>query len=155
MKKTFGMFIVLILLAGVASAKNLSAWLLGDGDSLMARVGYNTTVNTEVGLESCWFKLDDSPQVWGAYGLYKFTDIIQIPNPLPLEWLPKTLNGTPYIGMQVGLNLNSKGTFVGPVAGITIQDILVIEYQYTNFDWQLENSGVDSHKIMMGFLFKF
>lgn len=155
MKKIIVVMFVL-LMAVSAYAKDLNCWVLGDDSSITARLGYSIDPNIEVGVSANWFAVDDAPQVFGAYGLYKWADMVTIDNPIPLDFLPKELHGTPYLGIQAGLNLNNKGTFVGPVAGIIIEKVLVIEYQYkTNFGAQLADSDIERSKVVLGFRFQF
>lgn len=147
-------FALVLSMAGCVEAKNLSAWLLGDTDSLMARVGYNTTTNTEVGLEAAWFELDGTPGNAGIYGIYKWPDLITVPNPLPFDFLPKEVTGKVYGGVQMGIDILNRGTFVGPIAGMIIQDIIIVEYQYISADFKLGQIDGEQ-KIILGMRFEF
>jgi hypothetical protein len=154
MKKWLTTICAIVLMAGVAQAKDFNAWLLGDSDSLTARLGYDITPNVEVGGEVAWLNLDEVPGNAGIYGIYKFPDAVNVPNPLPLEWLPKTLMAMPYLGMQVGVDILNKGTFVGPIAGLVIQDIIVVEYEYLMTDFQLGQMN-NEHRVSMGLCIRF
>lgn len=143
----------ILLIAGVAQAKDVSTWLLGDADSLTARAGYGNPIET--GIESQWFSFDETPQVWGAYSVYHF-DPIDVNNPIKLAWLPDKVNLEPYLGAHAGLNLNNRGTYVGIIAGGIIQKVIVIEYAYNNFDWQLDNVlGGSGSTVTAGLIWRF
>ena len=144
----------ILLMATMASAKDFSAWVLGDNESMTARLGYNVSTNTGVGLESCWLKYNEVPQVWAGYGLYKFPDVVQIPNPIALDWLPKTLSGTAYVGAHAGFNLDTQGAFSGLLAGIIVEKVIVFEWQYIKADYEL--APVDNeNKFIIGIVFRF
>jgi hypothetical protein len=153
MKKWIVVLMLLMVGCAVSQAKNMNAWVLGGDNSFLARGGYSIDPNIEVGISGNWYY--GEPQVVGAYGLIKWTDVVVIPNPMPLDFLPKELHGTPYLGIRAGLNLmNENGTFAGPFAGIIVEKVLVFEYQFnTNFGNQLD--GVEENKVVMGFRFQF
>lgn len=166
MKRILLFFVLLFVITNQCVAdypdpnSRLSAWLLGDDQTFIARLGYKPSPRIEVGIESAWLSVDiaegrcDVPGVVGAYGIYKFPDIVQIPNPIPFEWLPAQFAGTAYFGIHAGLDLTNEGTFVGPIAGVIFNDVMVIEYTYVMSDYALEAVDGD-HRIMLGLKFDF
>lgn len=158
MLKSIRMLIVAILLlvAGTVQAKNLSAWLVGGYDNtLTARVMYDLSPNVSAGGEVSFFELDNLPGSTGLCAIYKLPDAIQLPNPIPLSFLPATLEATPYVGARAGVDITNNGTYSGLIAGVTVHDTIVIEYWPTlGTDFNL--SGVDAEdKIYVGAMFKF
>ncbi|MHC4207357.1 MAG: hypothetical protein ACYSTT_22100 [Planctomycetota bacterium] len=152
-------FLVLVLALAVPARAELSAWLLTDNEVVGARVGYVNN-NIEVGgLSYWWYDTEpmEPPQVFGAYGAYHFPDLIEVANPIPVDWLPATLHASPYLGMQIGINCDrEKRDFIGPIAGLLLQDLLVIEYQYREYSDALEAAlGSGEHVVMAGIRIKF
>lgn len=154
MKKLLLKILIVLLMAGVSQAKNWNAWLIGDNDSVTARLGYDVNANIEFGGELTWLDKDSMCGTTGIYGIYKFPDAVQIPNPIPLDFLPKTLTASPYLGAQVGIDILNRGSFVGPVAGVVIQNVLTIEWQYLGANFQFD--PVDNEqRILLGLNFRF
>lgn len=153
MKKLVRILIVAVILltAGMVQAKDWVATLLGEGDTLMARFGYNVTDKIETGLETVLLA-DNVPTAYGAYGIMKF-DAINIPNPIPLDFLPKEWLATPYAGVQVGMDFGNKGTFCGFIAGFKVGP-MIVEYDYLGAGYQLQNAN-NSSKIVLGLKWEF
>lgn len=149
MKRILITIVAISLMASVTQAKNLSAWLVGGYDNtLTARVLYDLNPNISVGGEVSFFKLDDLPGNAGLCGIYKFPDAVSVPNPFPVG--PATLTGTPYAGARAGVDITNSGTYSGLLAGIIVQDVIVVEYwMNTNTDFKL--SGVDADSEQMVF----
>ncbi len=151
---------ILIVLLSFSSvhAEGLTAWIYSGvdydnkGNEVAARIGYVKGA-IELGGLSQWYPSDKPPQVFGIYGLYLFEDAITIPQILPLSWLPETLTATPYIGGQVTVDFafpDTDGTMVGPIAGVEIQGIIVVEYQYRNYSDKLGDYLDNEHRVMFG-----
>lgn len=152
MKKLAIVLLLVLLICIPARAKSLSAWLWGDDESLGARVGYKLTDSVEAGVSFVWWPNDESPRVFGAYGVYHFPELVSFNNPLMLDFLPDNISGRPYLGAKVDLNRTSNSTFVSPIAGIVFQEVLFIEYQFRAFgDQNIE--GADN--IIFGLRIKF
>jgi len=151
------LIVVLVLcVSGVAHAKDWSAWTFGDNQYVGARIGYALTDNVEAGAESLWWPKEDAPQVWGVYGIYKWDNIVEIPNPILLDFLPEKFEAYPYIGARVGVNLDNDGTYSGAIAGLIIQEIFFAEFQYTDFGWKLSDSpDTDESKLVVGLRIEF
>ena len=157
MKKLM-MLIVILLVVGTAQANDLTVWLLGEDDLVGARVGCMIDEHVEVGVLSHWYPQDEAPNILGAFGVYHFDEPVEIPNPIPLEWLPETFLAKPYIGAQVSIDFRKligetdgmRRSMVGPIAGILVQQILVIEYSYSAFGDGLDNVLDDNHTASFG-----
>lgn len=150
-------FLIVVLGLVTPARADLSAWLLTDNEVVGARVGY-VKGDIEVGaLSYWWYDSAEPPQVYGAYGIYHFPDVVDVNNPLSLSWLPARLRASPYMGMQIGVNTDrEKRDFIGPVAGIAINKLLVFEYQYRTYSDALEiQLGAHEHVLMAGFRFQF
>lgn len=154
--------LITILLATIlfcmpASGKNLNAWLVGGyDDTLTARLLYDVTPNISVGPELTFLDLENLPGNAGLCALYKFPDAVQIPNPTGIG--PKEVSGTPYIGARAGIDvLNDSGTYSGLIAGMVIQDVVVIEYWPTlGTNFKLEGAEQSNEgKVFVGLMFKF
>ena len=152
------MLIVVLLVAGTTQANDLSVWLLGEDDLVGARIGYMVDDNVEVGVLSQWYPQDEAPNILGAFGVYHFDEPVEIKNPIPLEWLPETFLAKPYIGAQVSIDFRKligetdgmRRSMVGPIAGIVVQEVLVIEYSYSAFGDGLDKVLDDNHQISIG-----
>jgi hypothetical protein len=169
MKKVMVTMLMVLMLSATAYAGDLNVWLYGvqnmvvdtDGqETIGLRLG--TTLgeenNLEVGVASQLYVGDsgvDLPQVWTAYGLYYLPYEVTVPQPIPLEWLPKELTGKPYLGAQVGMDFDADGVVSGPLAGIIIQKIMFVEYQYANYSGQLGDALDDEHKVLFGLKWSF
>ena len=116
--------LVLVLLF-VAGCTDMTASLWDDRDGgVGSRIGYAMD-NTEVGLSVLYWPDNIYDEVFGAYGLYKFPDMVEIPNPISVEFLPETISGTPYLGGKV----DSDGGQTILMAGIEFENTLFMEYQ--------------------------
>ena len=125
-------------------------------NEVIFRLGYEKDLGVgdiEVGISSMWHPSTDFPQVWGVYSLYHFDNVVSIPQPIPLDWLPKTIDAEPYIGGLV--DIDKTGTMVGPVAGLEIQGILTVEYQYRNYGGILDDFSDNEHRVIFGTHYRF
>jgi hypothetical protein len=156
--------LVMALLIGLAMAMpaqaDVSVWGLGKSGLVGARVGYVFGPNDaiEVGGQSYWFTDDAAPQVFGAYGMYLFRDLVSVPRILPLEFLPETMTASPYLGMQISIGCGDEESrdFIGPVAGVLAWEFLAFEYQYVLYSDNLEDLlGANEHRLFLGFRFQF
>jgi len=144
----------LCLLVGTVRA-DITAWLLGDAETVAARVGYMASEQVEVGVTSYWWPSDDPPQVWGAYGLYIWPDVFEVPNPVSFDWLPEKIKANAYLGAQVGLNLDNDASFAGPIAGLEFEKVFVMEYQFRAVDNDMEQDLNDEHILLWGIRVRF
>lgn len=164
--KSFLMSILIVALLAVGvQADGLNVWLGGDSQSagtsvdrsLAARVGYRFGEGEpyEIGVGCLWWPSEQMgpPSTYTIYGLYQVGLPIIVPNPIKLDWLPETLTAQPYIGAQVGLDFYNGGVMTGPIAGLIIEKIIVIEYQYQRFTEALANDLDNEHKLFFGLRF--
>lgn len=157
MKKALLTIAIMLLMSAVASAGDFCIWSLADSDSVIARVGYKLGDNIEAGIESAWRHDSERPgQLWALFGVYKAPDAIKVGPLLPFDWLPE-LTATPYIGASVGVDLENEDerTVAGPLAGLIIQDILVVEYFYGFVSDDLDAYMNDGYKLRIGLHIEF
>ena len=153
---------LILMLCGVARAE-MTAWGLFDRDTAGLRVGIEKNGN-EVGLFGAW-RADPSqpPNLFGIYGLHNF-QAIEVNNPIPVEWLPEKWTATPYAGAYVTidfaeyLNLpedtQNRRMIGGPMAGLKLFDILVLEYRYQLVNDYMESAFENGQSVFALGLFK-
>ena len=161
-------FVILIVLAMSLPvfANGLNVWLYGDTDfaadgnsnnsrTLSARLGYHWA-DCEIGASISWYPDEQVqiPQTYTVYGLYNGLPAVDVPNPIPVEWLPDKFNAKPYFGAQVGLDVNNNGVITGPIAGLIVQDLIVVEYQYQRLTERLGTQLDNEHKVLLGLKIK-
>lgn len=134
MKKAivFLIAVVLLLFCTQAYARDFGVWLWG-GEGTNVRLGYFVDPNTEVGASVAMWDSDDEPQKIGMYLFRHLPNLIEVPNPIPMPWLPETLVGSPYFGAKLERDVLVNMTIFSPVAGIAI-DPFFIEYRFRSFD---------------------
>lgn len=129
MIKRMIVLVVVLALLFVAGCADTTASLWNDREGAIGgRLGY-VMENTEVGTSILYWPDGDNSEVFGAYGMYKFPDTVEIPNPIPMAFLPETLKGTPYIGGKV----NGEGGSSLLIAGIEIGNTLYMEFDQDNY----------------------
>lgn len=133
----------------------ISVWTGGDNDALTVRGGYEIQDNIEVGVASTWWVSDDPPQTFGTYAIYEFDQILDVNSPIDAGFLPETFTGKPYLGGQIGLNVDGDGTYSSIMAGVLFNEIFFVEYQYRAYDEEIEQFLKDDNKIMFGVRIKF
>ena len=67
----------------------------------------------------------------GPYGAYHFPDLIDIPNPIDVEWLPDTLAGEPFVFLSYLIDLDGKGATIAPGVGIRLLDLFALSWEYS------------------------
>lgn len=154
MKKLIVWIVLIVALMVPISARAcITTWLLADDDSRQVRVGWqDEEVGIEAGITGFW--LEDEPQIYGVYGVWHVPGPVNIPNFFGIG--PETLEAYPYVGAQVTAAIDSddKGDLYGPIAGLLIQNIVVIEWQYRIVDNVLEGPLDDEHKVVFGLLWR-
>ena len=149
--------LIILLVAGLAQA-DMTAWVMGENNTITARVGMTLDPNNiEIGAQTTWYPDDDTPQIYGVYGIFVFDQSVSFRQPIPVEWLPETLEAKPYIGglVTVDVRQDDRRTLYGPVAGVIIKEIMVIEYAYHYVDDQLQDYMKDESRVSFGLRFKF
>ncbi|MHC4157432.1 MAG: hypothetical protein ACYST6_21330 [Planctomycetota bacterium] len=148
------LFLAVLLLFTVTARADLSAWLMGGNDLVNARLGY-VKGDIEVGGQVSWTE-EDPPQLYGAYGLYFFPDLIDVNSPVGMAFLPATVTARPYIGAQVSIATeDDHRTMIGPVAGLELVDVITIEYQYLNYSDNMGDALENEHRVMFGLRMQF
>ena len=123
--KKLSMLMMVVLLFVVTGCPDMTASIWNDrDDAIGGRAGY-AIKNTEVGVSVLHWPETKNAEVFGVYGKYKFPDLVEIPNPVNLPFLPEKLKGTPYIGGTV----ETEGRNDILMAGIEIENTLFMEYQ--------------------------
>lgn len=116
----------LLLVAGCADM-TASLWD-GRDNAIGARVGLEMgeadELKTEIGGSLLYWPDGENSEEFGAYGKVKF-DEIEITNPIPLDFLPEVIKGTPYLGGRVNSDFDDETL----IAGIEIENTLFMEYQ--------------------------
>lgn len=149
----------MIVLLVVAPAKaDLTTWIFGEGDAVTARVGMTLDPNNvEIGIASTWHPTSEAPQIYTVYGLYMFDQVVPFRQPLPVDFLPETLEAQPYIIGTVGIDLENEDRrgLASLGAGVIVQQVLVIEYSFQAVSDYLEESMADTHKVSFGLRWQF
>ena len=151
-KKLMAAVACVLAFAAVTSASDFDFWALADSDSVLIRLGLPVSDNVVAGVESAWRHDSERPgQLWALYGIYTHPDPIEFDNILPFDWMP-ALSAHPYIGASIGVDLENEDerTVAGPLAGLIVQDILVIEYAYQYVSDHLEAYMSDRYRLRVG-----
>lgn len=130
MKTVMMLAVALILcLTGCTEQYSVSVW--GD-EELGVRIGnyIDEEKTTEIGVSGLWLDSEEAPARIGVYAIRYLPEIIQIPNPIVWEGLPKTLSGKPYFGPAIERDLNLDETNFSLIAGVTIENFLFIQEQF-------------------------
>jgi len=93
----------------------------------------------------------ESPVVYGIYAILHLPDILELPNPFTLDFLPETIIGHPYFGGKVDWDEKFERGGFSPVAGLIFADILFLEYQFESFD----RIAINESKIIAGIRFEY
>ncbi len=123
--------LAMLLFCTQAYAADFAVWVWGD-EATSVRLGYLIDPNTEVGMSASWWNDETEPQVIGLFGIRYLPEVLQIPNPIVLDWLPETLKGRPYLGARIERSLRVDTTIFSPLAGIDI-DPFFIEHRFNTF----------------------
>jgi len=118
----------------IPARADITSWLWADNDALGLRLGSEISENIEVGLSTLWLPDREEPEIWGLYALYHLPEIVNVPNPILVDFLPETITGAPYLGGKLDIDFNDDSTDISPVAGIVLMDVLFIEYQFESID---------------------
>jgi len=122
-KKLIVRVVILLAVLLVAGCAGMTASLWDGRDGATGgRVGYDMN-DSEVGLSVLYS--GDADEIYGAYGMYKMPNAVEIPNPVAVEWLPEILMGTPYIGVTIEVDGDNSAL----MAGVEIGNALFMEYQ--------------------------
>ncbi len=162
MKRVILTVALLLCLVGTARA-DVTAWAIYDRDAAGVRVGIEKDGN-EIGIFGAW-RADPKqpPNLFGIYGLHNF-QAIEINSPIPVEWLPAKWTATPYAGAYVTidfaeyLNLpedtQNRRIIGGPMAGLKLFDLLVLEYRYQLVNDYMESAFENGQSVLALGLYK-
>lgn len=118
--------VALLWLQGCSGESNVSGWVWSD-DGVGVRVGTKVSENNEAGLSMLHRSGDNEPRVVGLYGVHHFPEPVKFRNPLIVDFLPETLEGTAYLGGRLDVDLEMGETSMEPIAGIIFEDTLFFE----------------------------
>lgn len=153
-KKLTILLLTLLLLAGCGSQQRneFSTWAFATRDTVGGMLGYEVLEKVEVGGFCYWQPQTKVPHTAGMYGMYHWPHTVTIPQPVPLDFLPDTLEGAPYIGGLIGINVDGGRDTVlsGPMAGVVVYEIVDIRYHFQMVDKDLEALMDDEHLLFFG-----
>ena len=145
MKTMLTIVALVLMLCGMSmgqeKTQGMTVWGMYDTSTAGVRVGYFSGAN-EVGLFGAWRPDPDvPPNIFGVYGLHNFA-AIEVPNPVPISWLPEKISAVPYLGGYITVDFadEQRKTLGGPMAGLKLMDILALEYRYQLVNGPLEAS---------------
>ena len=142
MKNVIVLVVVLLL-----CLSGCTGWLWED-EGVGMRLGGRITENNEIGASAILWEEDCEPRVFGAYVIRHIPDPnVPFRNPLMLDFLPEVFQAKAYFGGKLDYNLDLNDTSLGPLAGIIIEDIFFVEYQYQSFD---QGASAVNNKILFG-----
>jgi len=150
MKKLIAV-VVLVLFLCIPVQADIYSWVWGDSDAIGARVGTDISKDIEVGLSALWWPDREMPEIWGVYAIYHLPDILQIPNPIDVDFLPEIISGKPYVGGKLDIDFEIDKGSVSPIVGIVFNKVLFFEYQFESFDRVI----LGESKIVFGLRFEF
>ncbi len=151
MIKRLSTVLAIVLLMSVATSAS-SIWTLADSDSVLMRVMFPVSENVEAGVESAWRHDSESPgHIWGVCGVYIHPEKVDFNEIFAFDWLPQ-LKANPYVGAFVTVDIEHDGdrTMAGPIAGLIVQDILVVEYAYQYVSDSLDDYLNDRYRLRIG-----
>lgn len=67
----------------------------------------------------------------GPYGVYHFPGLIDVNNPIDVEWLPDKLLGEPFLSLSYLIDTKGMGATISPGVGIRLLDVFAVMYQYS------------------------
>lgn len=151
--------VIVMLMCSVCFAeKRISIW--GGGiqglegkteDVLFGRIGYMVDPNIELG-GLCIGNPPLERTSGGFYGFYHFPTLLNVDNPIPLDFLPDKLTGTPYGGVQVDFEFTNRKLRITPVGGLLINKFIFVEY-WPDLPAEFRVSNEDL--IMLGLNYRF
>lgn len=139
--------IVLVVMVVLFCLSGCTGWLWED-EGVGMRLGGRITENNEVGGSAILWEEDCEPRVFGAYVIRHIPEPnVPFRNPLMLDFLPEVFQAKAYFGGKLDYNLDLNETSLGPLAGIIIEDIFFVEYQYQSFE---QGASTVDNKILFG-----
>jgi hypothetical protein len=95
--------------------------------------GYRRTLTTSLDIElGIIANYIPDRYALGGYGMLHYTgELVDVPNPIDVDWLPDTLIGSPFIGFLYMFSLDTSARIMAPIGGARIFDALTIYYKYS------------------------
>jgi len=66
----------------------------------------------------------------GAYAAVHALKLIDVPNPLPFDYLPAQLLGEPFVSIEYLIDTDGQGSSITPACGIRVFEVLAVVYRY-------------------------
>lgn len=133
MKKVILTVVLAVLLLCVpVKAQDLTTWLWNDEEATGARIGYCWD-NIEAGVSAMWLTDENNPKTMGVFAVRRFLDLIKLPNPVTLDFLPEEILGTPYIGARIDFDLDTNQSDLSPITGVLFEEIFFVENRWSDF----------------------
>ena len=148
MKKLVLTVVFALMLCGSVQADPNDAvtfWMAG------SNLGYQNTdlsawlglrrENIEFGVAAEWrmFSEGDTDEdiqsefALGPFAVYHFPDLIDVNNPLDIDWLPDKLAGEPFVFLSYLIDIQGKGASISPDLGIRLLDVFALSWEYSYY----------------------
>lgn len=127
----------------VPDSRALTLWVSGDSlayqnTNLGVMLGLRQK-NVELGVAGEWriFSEGDtnadiqSNFALGPYGVYHFPGLIDVNNPIDVDWLPDKLLAEPFLSLAYLIDLKGQGAVTRPGVGIRLLDIFALSWDYS------------------------
>jgi len=150
-KRTMLALILILCVCGIAEAadpnESVTFWLSGSNlgyhnTDLSAWIGYRNE-ETEVGVAMDWrmFSEGDTDEDFqsnfalGPYAVIHLPGLIEINNPVDLDWLPlpDKIASEPFFSLAYLFDLDGKGTSISPAVGMRVFDMFAAKIEYNIF----------------------
>ena len=125
--------------------KSMTFWLSANSPAyqntdLSVMLGFRQG-NTELGVATEWRMYaegdtetqDQSDFAIGPYAVVHLPGVIQIKNPLPIDWLPAELAGDPFVGLAYVFDVKGKGATFAPFTGLRVFDLFAFTVKYSMY----------------------
>lgn len=153
MKRAILMIVAILVMAGAARAQEpnvpvendraITLWVSGSdlgyqNTDLSAWLGLRQK-NVEFGVATEWRMFSEgdtntniqSQLSIGPYGVYHFPGLIDVNNPLDVEWLPEKFVGEPFISLSYLIDTKGQGAAISPGIGIRLFDSFALFWDYS------------------------
>lgn len=146
MKFLVCLVIVLCLLVA-GNVQGMNVWTMYEDAGFTMRLGQEVGSNIEIGIEekveTDWDRpFQDGDYLGGIFAIVKFAD--------------ENALLAPYIGGRILFDYEDDfGAIGGPVGGVLIGKLVAVEYQYQDWQNDLDAWKPDRHVINIGFKFRF
>ena len=156
--KTLAVLLMTVVLVAPVSASDLCLWTLADSEEGPVRIGYSLGESIEAGIEGSFrFDSEKPGQIWGIFGVYKSPTTFSFEDFFTNDWVP-SLTAQPYVGVSMSVDFDSlddNRSRIGPLAGVILNDLLVVEYFYQVVNDDFTAYLSDGYKLRFGLHIEF